>query len=377
MDNKTITRKELYDLVWSKPITHIVKDYGFSDNGFRKICKKHNIPLPKAGYWMKLKFNKKVEKVKLPKQNDNPKISLEKTNNILYKGKHPNTELALRKKEIEESKELKIAVPAKLAKPHKYITATKEYHEKLKVRNRNRDWSTHLDSSNVISINVSDKLLPRALRFMDTFIKIIEKRGYRITTENRTTILIKEQSYNIRLTEKNKRVKRETKYSWDEYDLVPTGNLSLKLDDSYPIKEWSDSQTKPLEDKLVDILAWIELRAKRDRERQIENERIRQHQEKIRIKQQEVQKLKDNEIANFEALFQSATRWHKSQYIRNYIKEFEDYAIKSNSLNEEKQQWIEWAKEKADWYDPFIEKEVKLLEDIDRDTLKPKRKSYW
>ena len=57
---KEFTRKELYDLVWNKPLTHIAKDYNFSDNGIRKICKKHNIPLPKNGHWSKLKFNKKV-----------------------------------------------------------------------------------------------------------------------------------------------------------------------------------------------------------------------------------------------------------------------------------------------------------------------------
>lgn len=78
MSKNTVNRKQLYDLVWSKPVTHIAKEYGFSDNGIRKICKKHNIPLPKAGYWSKLKHNKKVVKEKLPKQSDNPEIKLEK-----------------------------------------------------------------------------------------------------------------------------------------------------------------------------------------------------------------------------------------------------------------------------------------------------------
>ena len=55
-----ITREELYNLVWSKPVIYIAKVYGYSDSGIRKICKKHNIPLPKLGYWSKLKFNKEV-----------------------------------------------------------------------------------------------------------------------------------------------------------------------------------------------------------------------------------------------------------------------------------------------------------------------------
>ena len=31
---------------------------------------------------------------------------------------------------------------------------------------------------------------------------------------------------------------------------------------------------------------------------------------------------------------------------------------------------LDWAKEKADWYDPFIEKDDALLSGIDRDSLK-------
>ena len=31
-----LTRKELYDLVWSEPMTTICKRFGLSDNGLRK-----------------------------------------------------------------------------------------------------------------------------------------------------------------------------------------------------------------------------------------------------------------------------------------------------------------------------------------------------
>ncbi len=35
-------------------------------------------------------------------------------------------------------------------------------------------------------------------------------------------------------------------------------------------------------------------------------------------------------------------------------------------MDDQKRRWFIWADEKADWYVPFIEKEVKLLKDIDR-----------
>lgn len=376
MTKITLTREELYELVWSKPVIHIAKEYGFSDNGIRKICKKHDIPLPKSGYWSKLKFNKKVDKIKLPKQNDSLQISLEKTNNLLYTGAHPLSELALRKKEIEETKGLSLTVPSRLSNAHKYTLATKTYQEKLFLRNKTRNWNIELNSRDVLSINVSEKLLGRALRFMDTLVKVLEKRGYQVKANNKTEVVIKEQTYSLRLTEKNRRVKRETNHSWDSYDFEPTGNMCLKIDRSYPIKEWSDSKSKFLEERLVDILAWLELRAKRDEQEAIEWAIRHKQYEEQRKREEELQKLKDKELAMFESLFHTATRWHKSQYLRNYIKEFEQYAIKSNTLDLDKEKWIKWAKEKADWFDPFIEKEVELLKDIDRDTLKPKKKSF-
>jgi hypothetical protein len=42
-------RTELYDLVWSKPMIHLAKEFGLSDVGLRKNCKKHDIPTPPLG----------------------------------------------------------------------------------------------------------------------------------------------------------------------------------------------------------------------------------------------------------------------------------------------------------------------------------------
>lgn len=60
-----MTRQELYNLVWSKPMTHIAKEFGMSDVAVRKHCKRMDIPTPPVGYWMKLQYGKKVRKPKL------------------------------------------------------------------------------------------------------------------------------------------------------------------------------------------------------------------------------------------------------------------------------------------------------------------------
>jgi hypothetical protein len=66
MEKETFNRNELYDLVWSVPLLILSKKYAISDVGLRKICMKMEIPLPKAGHWQKLKFNKKLDQPKLP-----------------------------------------------------------------------------------------------------------------------------------------------------------------------------------------------------------------------------------------------------------------------------------------------------------------------
>ncbi|MGF7156475.1 hypothetical protein [Novosphingobium gossypii] len=64
---RTYSRREFYDLVWSKPITHIAKDFALSDVAIHKICRKHQISTPPPGYWAKKNAGKTAVQTKLPK----------------------------------------------------------------------------------------------------------------------------------------------------------------------------------------------------------------------------------------------------------------------------------------------------------------------
>jgi len=68
MKDYKLSRHQLYELVWSEPLSRLSKKYCISDNGLRKICKTMNIPLPPFGYWMKIKHKKHVKKLKLPRE---------------------------------------------------------------------------------------------------------------------------------------------------------------------------------------------------------------------------------------------------------------------------------------------------------------------
>ena len=62
----TFTRQELYDLVWTRPVRKLAEEFGLSDVGLAKACKKANIPRPPRGYWAKLTAGKSVTRRELP-----------------------------------------------------------------------------------------------------------------------------------------------------------------------------------------------------------------------------------------------------------------------------------------------------------------------
>jgi len=56
----TITRKHLYDLVWSKPMREVAVDLNISDVGLAKLCKRNNLPRPPQGYWLRKEQERKL-----------------------------------------------------------------------------------------------------------------------------------------------------------------------------------------------------------------------------------------------------------------------------------------------------------------------------
>jgi len=65
--SRVFTRQEFYELVWSKPMTQLAKEFALSDVALHKICKKHDIPNPPLGWWAKKAAGKAVTQTPLPK----------------------------------------------------------------------------------------------------------------------------------------------------------------------------------------------------------------------------------------------------------------------------------------------------------------------
>jgi hypothetical protein len=126
MKEVKLTRKKLYDLVWSEPLTKLAKKFGSSDNILRATCKKYNIPLPKSGHWMKIQYGKPVIIEELDEVYSGPdEILFNERDTEEINISAAASPLALLKKEIENDKRVSLKVPDKLIKPDKLIVETK------------------------------------------------------------------------------------------------------------------------------------------------------------------------------------------------------------------------------------------------------------
>lgn len=61
-----ISREELYQLVWSKPMTKVAEQFGVSGSYMTRVCTMLNVPRPGVGYWAKLAFDKAPPPTPLP-----------------------------------------------------------------------------------------------------------------------------------------------------------------------------------------------------------------------------------------------------------------------------------------------------------------------
>jgi len=49
-------RQELYEKVWQIPMRKLAAEYGISDVGLAKVCRKLQIPVPGLGHWAKIEW---------------------------------------------------------------------------------------------------------------------------------------------------------------------------------------------------------------------------------------------------------------------------------------------------------------------------------
>ena len=170
MEKLVFTREELYNLVWSEPMSRLAKKYNISDNGLRKICKKHSIPMPQLGHWQKIQYGYKVVKTKLPNiTKDQGSINLryrDEAGNYVEIEKTPKSIL---KEEYLNNPKLPLKVPERLTSPDPLVVQAQN--SLLSKKNERFIYNGFVETkSSELKIKVAPSNIPRALRFLDAFI---------------------------------------------------------------------------------------------------------------------------------------------------------------------------------------------------------------
>lgn len=196
MDDLTLTRQELYDLVWSTPLTTLEKTHQLSANDFRTLCKNYHIPLPKSGHWTKVQFGLAVSREPLPDQADPSEIiplkKAEKKIRVLKDAvpstsqKNPSANSAAA--ETEPKQEVLPVITDGLTNTDPLIEQTMKILE-APAKEGGKYLKGKYPSDSLLHIHMSEALKPRALRLLDALMKICESRGYQIQYLHRKTLL--------------------------------------------------------------------------------------------------------------------------------------------------------------------------------------------
>jgi len=363
MEKPTLSRKELYHLVWSTPISTLSKQFSITVSKLRTICKRMNIPIPDQGYWQRKKFNKQVEIPDLPEDNS---ATIDSGNMVnVAENKKPDRMQEI-KEDIEKSCKKLLRVPKKLVNPDNLIVEVKNDLDNKYVSSIGREAgyvSTHRSG---IPVYVTPKNLSRSLIILDSFVKLVRARHHSIKLNGLSyEIIIDVETYEFGIREKQERV--ESTHENYAYDYNPTGILVLTVGRYFKKREFFDGK-QPLEKKLSSAVAYLEYLTEYWKKIKAEHDVLNEELEAKKKVLFEIRERKEYELKRIKELFTKATLFHHTTILRNYINAVELNA-QSGFYSDNLDLWIEWAKNKVEWFDPLINRADEILSDEDKETL--------
>ena len=118
---------------------------------------------------------------------------------------------------------------------------------------------------------------------------------------------------------------------------------------------WADRASWTLEDKLPDVLREVEIRAAEDEYRRLEKEREAAERARQWEQAMAAARLELIEAHRADVLTTQAAKWEQARRLRDYITAMEHLAkqIGDPDRQEAATQWIDWARQYAEWVDPL------------------------
>lgn len=367
-----LKREALYEQVWSQPMIELAKQYGISDVGLAKVCRKLRIPLPGRGYWAKRNAGRILPRASLLPLKKNERDEVIITKPELPPPEPQTLTEAERLIVLESLPENLIVVEPTLSSPHPLVAQTRKW---LRLAKPGDYGLLHSREQDCLAVRVGPRSLNRALRILDALIKGLESRGYPVATktgdERATTVTVLGIPLEVELREQVSQVphtvtpaeKAEQKrYAWvylPKYDHHLSGQLTLGIKTwcDGARCNWSDGKKQRLEHCLNAFTAGLIQAAVRRQARERERERRHREWEEERRREEEEERLRQEEAARLQALEREVADWQRAQRIRAYVEAVRQAAVESKDTidaGSELDRWLVWALQKADLLDPLL-----------------------
>jgi len=348
---QAVKRTALYEQLWSVPATQLAVQYGISDVGLAKVCKRYRIPRPPRGYWAKLQAGKPVRRTPLPKATS-PDQEIVYMKGWRMPGKVVQAAISdAQQKEPQVQTEIDVPLHPLAAAAREQLVEAKPDHDSL----------VQTDRAIALNIRVSPTCLDRAVTVFGTFIRAWEERGGEVRIEvsegaksGVTMAAIGPDGLRVRIQE-----------SLDEGKPLSdpsrrTGRLCFWIDgdpDRKFRRRWADTKSqrfermvKPLVETLLHVL-------QEKRTERLDRECVQRQEQRVE-QRRDAQAAEDSrEFYWRQDLMVWVNRWHEAKRVREYVDALRE-AVESGQRqpqNEDAfQEWLAWADRFADSMDPMI-----------------------
>ena len=359
----TLARQELYDRVWAEPVDTLAKEYGLSNVGLGKACRRHGIPVPPRGYWARKGAGQNLRRPRLPAAKDGRE-------SVTLWG--AGRAAPLREEEedavhpliaFESEPQNKIQVPDDLRVRHPAIAQTKAYW----AAQKRREVPYGDNELPRLNINVSKETLPRALRLLQALFNALEQRRHTVaaTKEGKTVLTVLDEAFEISLREPSKQVRHvptskeladAKRYSWMRpapYDLVSSGTLVLNIEHVWGTRHsWKDGKTRRLEDALNDVVVGLIEAALQKKAQREERERERLRQEELERQREAARQRARQERARVPRLERLCEATNEHQRLRAFVDKLHD-VVGSVAPDSELSRWLSWVDSHVSRLDPL------------------------
>jgi hypothetical protein len=371
----SLTRQELYGLVWAHPVTHLAKRFGISDQGLAKICDRFDIPRPAQGHWNKLAAGKPVTTRPLPPARSDMAKTIRVTPVSGERSVEPATQAALATAR-DRAKPLQIA--ERLVRPHPIIAG----------------WVARRENEIKTSEQIYDRRLKRLVRpsaftpqerrrhrMLDALLKALEAHKIAVTESERFELFATSgrEKIGFQLRAKLQQVRRPLtpdEQRWRSagdkayrLELIETDILIFEVKGWLPgglQRNWQDGRKGTIEtmagDILATLLAAIPLMvAEREQREKAEERRRIETQRRYELEQQ--RKLEEN---RFRRLLEHAGRWRDAELARSFVAALRAAIPNPTDIVDGKpaSEWLDWAEERVAQHDPLASDPLDVFESI-------------